>query len=145
MTTLHLPFSPGWADAFREAIERDTAYRAAAAKWVWPVAFVLDATPEHGYPEATAVELALDHGRCHAAVIRRPADVSAPIVLRGAYSAWKAIVRGELDPLAAVTRGKLHVQGSVLTLMMHAKAATALVACARAVPTRFPDEEPVAP
>ncbi len=141
----HLPFSPEWADAFRAAIEADAAYRAAAAKWVWPVAFVLDAAPQHGYPDAVAVELALDHGRCHGAVIRRPGDVSAPIVLRGPYATWKSIVRGELDPLAAVTRGKLHVEGSIFTLMLHAKAATALVACARTVPTRFPDEDAIAP
>jgi putative sterol carrier protein len=105
------------------------------------VALVLEATPVHGYPEAVAVELALDRGRCHGAEIRDPTAVTAPFVLRAPWDTWKSVVRGELDALTAVTRGRIKVQGSLTTLMMHAASAAALVRCARAVPTRFPDED----
>ena len=136
----HRPFTPDWAIAFQSAIEADAAYRSAAAAWTWPVALVLQPAPEYGYPESLAVELTLDRGRCHAAVIRRATEVSAPIVLTAPYAVWTSVVRGELDPLAGVTRGKIAIRGSLATLMLHARAATALVACARAVPTQFPDE-----
>ena len=136
----HRPFTPEWASAFQDAIEADTMYRDLAAKWTWPVALVLDAAPELGYAEPVAVELTLDRGRCHAAVIRHPDAVTAPFVLRAPYATWKLVMRGDLDPLAGVTRGKICVKGSLATLMMHARSASALCACARAVPTRFPDE-----
>lgn len=141
---LHRPFTPGWAAAFRDAVELDAAYREAAAKWTWPVALVLDAAPELGYAEPVAVELALDRGRCHGAEIRHPGAVTAPFVLRAPYATWKQVMRGELDPLAGVTRGRIGVRGSLATLMLHARAAAALCACARTVPTLFPDEAPAA-
>lgn len=135
------PFSPEWAAAFKDAIDADAPYRAAAAKWTWPVALVLQAAPEYGYPDAVAVELTLDRGLCHAAAILPREAVTAPFVLTAPYAVWKAVVRGELDPLVGVTRGKIAVQGSLATLMMNAKAAAALCACARNVATAFPDED----
>ena len=136
----HRPFTADWAAAFQDAIEADASYRELAAKWTWPVALVLDAAPELGYAEPVAVELSLDRGRCHGAVIRHADAVTAPFVLRAPYATWKLVMRGELDPLAGVTRGKIGVKGSLATLMMHARSASALCACAREVPTRFPDE-----
>ncbi len=136
----HRPFTPGWAEAFRSAIEADASYRDAAAKWTWPVALVMHSAPEFGYPDSVAVQLTLDRGRCHAAEIRPTDAVSASIILSAPYQIWKSVVKGELDPLLGVTRGSIAVKGSLATLMMHAKAATALVACAKAVPTEFPDE-----
>jgi hypothetical protein len=40
----------------------------------------------------------------------------------------------------AVALRQVTLQGSLSTLMLHAGAAKALVACARGVPTHFPDE-----
>lgn len=137
----HAPFTAEWAAALCGAIESDAEYRVAAAKWTWPVALVLDAEPELGYPEPVAAELSLDRGRCHGAALCHLDAVTAPFVLRAAYTTWKAVVRGELDVIAAVVQRRISVRGSLATLMMHARAATALVACARAVPTRFPDED----
>ncbi|MBX3174100.1 MAG: hypothetical protein KF709_06780 [Gemmatimonadaceae bacterium] len=137
---MHRPFTADWAAAFRTAIESDADYRSAAAKWTWPVAFVMPATPELGYGEATAVELQLDRGRCHDARLRNPDELSAPIVLSAPYAVWKSVVRGELDPIAGVVGGRIAVRGSIATLMFHAAAATALLACARRIATAFPDE-----
>lgn len=137
---MHRPFSTAWADAFRDAIEADEPYKVAATKWTWPVALVLTPAPEFGYPETVAVELTLDRGRCHSATILPRESVTAPFVLTAPYPVWKSVVKGELDPLVGVTRGKISVQGSLATLMLNARSATALVACARAVPTLFPDE-----
>lgn len=140
MSVAHRPFTPEWAEAFRGAIEADTAYRAAAAAWTWPVAFVLDAAPEYGYADAVAMQLHLERGRCHAAALVAPDAITAPVALRAPYAVWKSVVRGELDPVLAVTGGKFRVSAGAMTLMTQPRAATALVACARAVPTLFPDE-----
>lgn len=137
---LHRPFTPAWAQAFRSAIEADATYRDVAAKWTWPVALVMHPAPEFGYPDSVAVELTLERGRCHDAVIRAREALSAAIILTAPYQVWKAVVRGELDPMHGVTAGKIAVQGALTALMLNAKAATALVGCARAVPTAFPDE-----
>jgi putative sterol carrier protein len=134
------PFTPEWADAFREVVSANATYREAAAKWTWPMALVLRPAPELGYPDALAMELALDRGACHAAHIRAADDVTADLVLSAPYDVWKSVVRGELDPIVGVTRGVIAVKGPLMTLMLHAKAAMALLACAQAVPSVFPDE-----
>lgn len=136
----HRPFTSGWAAAFCAAIEADAAYRDVAAKWTWPVALVMHPAPEFGYPDSVAVELTLERGRCHDAVIRARDAVTAAIVLTAPYKVWKSVVRGELDPMRGVTGGMIAAKGALTALMLNAKAATALVACARAVPTEFPDE-----
>lgn len=134
------PFTPEWAEAFRVAIEADASYRDAAARWTAPVAFVLEAAPEFGYPDAIAMQLTLERGRCHAVTVLAPDAITAAVVLRAPYTVWKTVVRGELDPVIAVTGGKFRVAAGAMHLMTQARAATALVACARAVPTVFPDE-----
>lgn len=140
MPVAHRPFTPEWAAAFRDAIEADATYRVAAASWTWPVAFVLEAAPEFGYPDAIAMQLHLERGRCHSAALLAPDAVTAPVALRAPYAVWKSVARGELDPVVAVTGGKFRVSAGAMTLMTQPRAATALVACARAVPTAFPDE-----
>ena len=137
---MHRPFTTAWADALHGAINADAAYKAAASKWTWPVALVLEATPELGYPEPVAVELALDRGHCHSATVVAPDAVTAPFTLRASYAVWKRIVQGSLDAVTAVTMGEVKFQGALTTLLLHMKAAKALVGVAQQVPTQFPDE-----
>lgn len=138
--TLPLPFTQPWADALRAAINTDLAYRAAATSWTWSVAFILDAAPELGYSVDAAVEFDLHRGTCTAVRVLVPSAISAPFVLRAPYAVWKKVVKGLTDPVIAVALRRIAFEGSLATLMMHAGAAKALVACARSVPTRFPDE-----
>lgn len=138
--TGHRPFTQAWADAVRDAINDDAHYRVVAATWTWPIALVLDAVPEFGYANDSAVEFALDRGTCTAATVVDPTSVSAPFVLRAQYAVWKRIVRGRTDPVIALMLRQVSLHGSLSTLMLHAGAAKALVACARRVPTDFPDE-----
>ena len=136
----HLPFSQPWADALRAVINDDADYKAAAKGWKWPMALVLDRAEDLGYPDDVAVRLDLDAGDCREARIVRAEDADAPFVLRGPYGVWKRIVRGELDPVAAVVKRELALDGNLHTMLMHAKTAKALVACAQKVPTTYPDE-----
>lgn len=134
------PFTQPWADRFRDALNADAAYRDAASGWTWPVAMVLERAPEYGYADDVAVQLELDRGVCTGAQVLAPAHVTAPFTLRAAYATWKQLVTGALDPMTAVTFGKVSLTGSLATLMMHVRAARALVECARAVPATYPDE-----
>ena len=136
----HLPFSQPWADELRAVINDDANYRAVAKGWKWPLALVLDRAEDLGYPDAVAVRLDLEGGDCREARIVRAEDADAPFVLRGPYGVWKRIVRGELDPVAAVVKQELSLDGNLHTMLMHAKTAKALVACAQRVPTIYPDE-----
>lgn len=133
------PFTSAWADALRATISMDESYRTAARGWTWPVALVLAAEPQLGYPDDVAVELRLNRGDCELATVMPPSEVTAPFVLRADYATWKAVVLGELDPLIAVTKGRVTFTGKLTTLLLHAKAARALVACAQRVPTQFAD------
>ena len=134
------PFSAEWAASFRAVIDADADYRVAAKGWTWPVALVLNATPALGYADDSAVEFALDRGSCHKATIIPASAVTAPFVFRADFPIWKQMAQGTLDPLLAVTRRQIALTGSLATLLLHAKAAKALVACAQRVPTQFPDE-----
>ncbi len=138
--TAFLPFSAEWADALKSSITGDQGYRMAAKGWTWPIALVLAAAPALGYPDDLAVELELSRGECRSARLMRADDVTAPFVLRADYATWKEIVQGQLDPLVAVTRRRVSFTGAMMTLLVHARAAQAMVACARKIPTRFPDD-----
>lgn len=135
------PFTQPWADSLKDAINANDAYRAVATTWIWPVVLVLDATPPFGYPEPAAVLFELDRGNCTAARVVPVDDAVAPFVLRAPYAVWKRVVRGLTDPVMAIALRQISLQGSLSTLMLHAAAAKALVACARTVPTHFPDED----
>ena len=136
------PFTDAWALAFRDAINADAEYRAAAAKWTWPVALTLDPPqPELGYPERVAVEVDLDRGTCSAARLVPAAASTAPIALGADFATWKLVVHGHLDPVTGVATGRLRLdRGSLMTLMMHTGAARALVTTAQKVETEFPDD-----
>ena len=134
------PFSVEWAESFRAAINGDADYRGAAKSWTWPVALVLNAAPALGYGDDIAVEFALDRGDCRSAAIIPASAVTAPFVFRADFPVWKQMAQGALDPILAVTRRQVALTGSLTTLLLHAKAAKALVACAQRVPTHFPDE-----
>lgn len=135
---MHRPFTPEWAAAFRDAINADADYKTAGAGWTWPLALSLSADAARGYPQDVAVELELSRGSCGEVRVKVGDKATTDFVLRGDYDTWKAVVSGQLDPVVAVTMGKLRlVQGSLTTLMLQTKAAKALVACAKQVPTDF--------
>jgi putative sterol carrier protein len=134
------PFTWPWAAAFAAAVNRSSAYREAAREWRWPLALVLEPAPDLGYPVATALVADLFEGTCRDARIHEGDGVDVPFVIRGPYASWKALIAAGADPVAAIVTGKLRLTGSLITIIRHVAASRALVVCARAVPTAFPDE-----
>ena len=103
----HSPFSQSWADALRDTLNADAAYRDASKNWRWSLALAMDAEPSLGFPDSVAVELDLVNGSCERAEARPAAEVTSDYVLRGDYATWKSIVRDDVDAVSAVMSGKL--------------------------------------
>ncbi len=133
-------FSSAWADALLTAINGDAVYRDAGKGWTNPVALVVE--PGAAVPHGAAVQVDLRAGECLRSEEVAIDAVSAPFVLSADLATWMEIVHGATDPLMAVARGKVKlIRGSLGTLMLHAKGAKALVACARHVDTLWPTAE----
>lgn len=138
----HRPFTQPWADELCRVINADADYHEAAKGWVWPIAFILERAPTLGYPDGGAIEINLQRGTCKGVRLVTPRHAAAPYVFVASYSVWKELVHGQLDPIVAVMQRKLRLEkGALTTLMMHSRAAKALIACARKVETEFPDED----
>jgi len=135
------PFTQAWADAFRARVNESPEYRQAAKRWHGPLALVLEPSPHHGFPTPRALVLEFDGRGCIRADAETTDHVDAPFVITGDYRSWKRIMRGELDPIAAIVRRRLHLHGSLAKVLLHARAAKTLIACATTIPTRFPDDE----
>ncbi|MBK6485534.1 MAG: SCP2 sterol-binding domain-containing protein [Gemmatimonadetes bacterium] len=137
------PFTQSWADAFRDAVNRDVPYRQAGIGWTATVALVLDDGAPVGLIGPVALEVTLDRGLCNNARIISPDACVATFVFRGDYDAWMEVMGGAMDPVAAVMRGQIRLTGDVATLMTHGPALTALVRCAQSV-TRDVSDQPAA-
>ncbi|HYW50519.1 MAG TPA: SCP2 sterol-binding domain-containing protein [Gemmatimonadaceae bacterium] len=130
-------FSPAWADALLVAVNTDDDYRDVAGRWSNPVALVVE--PGANLAAGAAVQVDLASGSCLAAESLSPAAVSAPYVLSADLASWKAILTGDTDPIAALALGRLKLtRGSTAVLMLNARAAKALLACARRIVTLWP-------
>lgn len=127
-------FSAAWATALATAINADDAFATAAKGWTNIVALVV--APHELLPAGAAVEVDLQAGACNTATALPPDEVSATFVLTADMASWKEIIGGTADPLMAVATGRVKLtQGSLATLMMHSRAAKALLVCTRKIAT----------
>jgi putative sterol carrier protein len=134
------PFTQNWADAFRDAVNRDVTYRQAGIGWTSTVALVLDDGAPVGLIGPVALELTLDRGLCNMARIISPDACIAAFVFRSDYATWMDVMSGAVEPMTAVMRGQIRLTGNVATLMMHARAITALVHCAQSLSGAVSDQ-----
>ena len=131
-------FTPAWADAFLAAVNESAEYRDIGRNWSNPVALVVEPVADGAI--GSAVQVDLQAGRCVAAAAVAPGAVSAPFVLAAPIAIWREILHGVTDPISAVAKGSVRLtRGSLGTLMIHARTAKALLACARTVDTLWPD------
>jgi putative sterol carrier protein len=140
-----MPLFPSkeWLDSFVERVNGSTEYRAAAASWEGDLAFVFEAEPDKGLPEAIWLWLDLWHGECRGARYDVPSEegLKARFIIMAPYSRWKAVIRKELDPVKGMMQGKLKLQGDLPAIVRHVKAANELVNLAAGVPAEFVDEK----
>ncbi len=139
MTELEM-FTEEWVKVYREAIARNAAYRASAAKWEGSVGLLVRPHPAKGIATERGVLLDLHHGECREATAPPPEAVrsAADFVIDGDFATWKEVIEGRLDPLKGLMFGKLRLRkGSLVALIPYTKASQELVKSAREVPTRL--------
>lgn len=129
--------SEEWAQALHKTINESRAYYGASRSWrEGSLAFVMNAAPVAGYPEARAVLLDLHEGKCRRAQSIAPlmAEKMATFVLEGSYQSWREILDGKAAPLPMIMRGRLKLKkGSLRKLLPYTRSAQELVKCAMQV------------
>jgi putative sterol carrier protein len=135
--------SPEWVTAFKAALDRSSAYKAAGAGWTHgAVALVVKADPAIGLGADIGLWLDLHQGVCREAKIVERAEADrAPFCIAGEYARWKSVIRKELDPIKAMMQKKLELKGQMTTIVKYVNASKELVECATQVPTQFLDEK----
>jgi putative sterol carrier protein len=134
-------FSPEFAAAFKDEINRSAAYKQAANGWKWTVGLVVEAEPEHKFPESQGVFMDLFNGEARDIRAVTAAEAAkCDIVITATYSRWKQVMKKELDPVKGMMQGKLKLKGDLPTIVRYTRASQEMTACTTRVPVEFPDE-----
>ncbi|HZU83961.1 MAG TPA: SCP2 sterol-binding domain-containing protein [Polyangiaceae bacterium] len=142
MSPIRFP-SPEWCVAYKEAINANAGYRAAAKDWTHgPVAMVVTAEPSIGIDQDMAMWLDVERGACRDCrmVTREEADRAAFVIV-ASYARWKQVIRKELDPTKGMMQNRLKLtKGHMPTIVKYVTSNKELVESTSRVPTRFVDE-----
>ena len=130
-----------WAEALASEIDASSEYRNAASKWGdgfnGNVLLVFEA--DASMPRGFALLVELSKGACMgASFVPGASSPKAGFGLRAPFSVWKEILERKTLAATAILTGKMKVEGDKLTLLKHAGAHRALVACAASIDTEFP-------
>jgi putative sterol carrier protein len=119
--------SPEWTLELCRQINGSAAYAAAARKWEGDLTLVV----EH----EGGIYLDLWHGECRGAEFLEDAT-ARPSAFRitGSRDRWLDVLHGETDPIQALVKRQLILDGNLVQIMKHVKAAQELVKCAASVP-----------
>ncbi|MGP8073243.1 MAG: SCP2 sterol-binding domain-containing protein [Thermoplasmata archaeon] len=125
--------STEWAEAFRTALNQNSAYQEAAKAWEGDIVFLIRA-PESDHP-SPGIHLVLAHGQCSAATFHPDArSVSSEFVYEGTPENWTRLLRKEIDPVKSILNGTFKIRGNPAKLMRFTRAAKELVETAASVP-----------
>lgn len=125
--------SAEWAEAFRSAVNQNSAYQEAAKAWEGDIVFLV----RTGDPAAPApgVHLELAHGQCSSATYHADArNLPSEFVYEGTPENWTRLLRKEVDPVKAILDGTFKIRGNLAKAIRFTRAAKELVETAAAVP-----------
>jgi len=135
-------FSDEWAKAYQAEINNSPVYKQAAAGWEGTVGLVVEAEPEHNFPDAKGVWMDLWHGEARDIHICPPDEAqTADFVITGPYSRWKQVAQKELDSTKAMMQGKLKLKGDLPTIVRYTKASQEMTECTTRIEVIYPDEQ----
>jgi putative sterol carrier protein len=135
--------SAEWCAAFKDAINENQKYKAAAREWTYgPTALVVAAEPSIGIAEDTGMWLDMHLGACRdCRLVTREEAEKASFVIVGTYARWKEVIRKLLDPTKGMMQNKLKLtKGHMPTIVKFVTANKELVESTSRVPTKFLDE-----
>ena len=134
-------FSPEWAQAFKDEINKSEVYRKAGKGWKWTVGLVVEAEPDHNFPEARGVVMDLFEGEARDIRVGAASEAQAcDFVITAPYSRWKQVATNELDATRGMLQGKLKLKGNLPTVVRYTKASQEMTECTTRVPVNWPDE-----
>ena len=134
-------FSPEWAQAFKDEINKSEAYRKAGRGWQWKVGLVVEAEPDRNFPESKGVVMDLFEGEARDIRVGTASEAQAcDFVISAPYSRWKQVATKELDATRGMLQGKLKLKGNLPTVVRYTKASQEMTECTTRVPVQWPDE-----
>jgi len=137
-------YSPEWAQAYKDELNRSPVYKQAAAGWEGTVGLVVLAEPDKNMPADKGIYMDLWHGEARdIRIVSREEAETCDFVITGAYSRWKQVARKELDATKGMMLGQLKLRGDLPTIVRYTKASQEMTDCTTRVPVRWPDEQPV--
>lgn len=130
--------SEEWAKAAMEEVNKSQAYREAAKDWEGDFYFVIE--PEGKFRKRIILYFDLWHGTCRSvSLIADEKEKTPEFRISAPLSNWRKVLEGKVDPVRALITRSLKLEGSLLKIMKHTKAAVEFVnSCAR-VETEFPE------
>ena len=135
--------SAEWCVAYKDAINANAGYQAAAKEWTHgPVAMVVTADAAIGIPEDMSMWLDVHQGSCRdCRLVSREEAEKASFVIVANYARWKEVIRKLLDPTKGMMQNKLKLtKGHMPTMVKFVTASKELVESTSRVPTKFVDE-----
>lgn len=134
-------FSPEWAEAYKQELNRSDVYRQAGKGWKWTVGLITEAEPDKGVPDDIGLYLDLFEGEARdVRVVPASEARECDFVITAPYSRWKEVMKKELDPTKAMLQGKLKLKGDLPTIVRYTKASQEMTECTGRLDTQFPDE-----
>ena len=134
-------FTPEWAAAYKEELNKSDVYRQAGKGWKWTVGLITEAEPDKGVPEDIGLLLDLYEGEARdVKVVSADEARGCDFVITAPYSRWKEVMKKELDPTKAMLQGKLKLKGDLPTIVRFTKASQEMTECTSRLETQFPDE-----
>ncbi len=134
-------FSPEWAQAFKDEINRSPVYRDAAKGWKWTVGLVVEAEPDKNFPEAAGVIMDLQEGEARDIRVGTPDEARAcDFVITGSYTGGKEVPTKQLAATRGMLQGKPKLRGALPTVVRYTKASQEMTECPTRVPVTWPDE-----
>ena len=134
-------FSPEFAQAFKDEINKSAAYKAAGKGWKWTVGLVVEAEPDKNFPEAKGVYMDLFDGEARDIKVVSDAEAGkCDFVITAPYSRWKQVMQKELDATKGMMQGKLKLKGDLPTIVRYTRASTEMTECTTRIDVAFPDE-----
>src|SRR5215470_15988003 len=116
-------FSPEWALAFKDEINKSPVYRDAAKGWKWTVGLVVEAEPDKHFPEAKGIVMDLYDGDARNVTVGSAGDAQkCDFVINAPYSRWKEVATKQLDATKGMLQGKLKLKEDLPTIERYTKA-----------------------
>lgn len=135
-------YSPEWASAFKDEINKSSVYKQSSAGWEGSVGLVVLAEPDKNFPSDVGVWMDLWHGEARDINVGSRQDAeAADFVITGPYSTWKRVANKKLEPTKGIMLGELRLRGDFPTFVRYTRAAQELTECTTRIDVTWPDEQ----